>query len=172
MPTTKNSGTNHRSSNPQLIDTHEPNILPNNPVQKCKSFLGNKSHEETSLARLTAHDDQPDEHSRSSSSSSSTNQKNDLAIDPTLSSSNTFTHSKLIPNNDFDSHGSSIATKSSSENSGSARTGSDSDDEQHQAEKKPLLSTIKSSFNNYDDTPTIVVNRIIPSLKTSDIFFS
>ena len=101
----------------------------------------------------------------SSSSSASINPKTDLLISETLSQSNTFGHSKLISRNDFDSHGSSIATKSSSENSGSARTGSDSDDEHHQSVQK-LLSSQFSRENNYDDTPTIVVNdRIILSSK-------
>lgn len=96
----------------------------------------------------------------SSSSSASINPKTDLLTSETLSQPNTFGHSKLISRNDFDSHGSSIATKSSSENSGSARTGSDSDDEHHQSVQKLLSSQLsrEKSFNNYDDTPTIVVN--------------
>ena len=87
-------------------------------------------------------------HSRSSSSSSSTNNKNDLSINQTLSQSNSYEHSKLIPNNDFDSHGSSIATKSSSENSGSARTGSgsDSDDEHHHQQSGKNLFINNKSF--------------------------
>jgi hypothetical protein len=166
MPTTKTSSNINRSSNPQSIDMNESNQQ--SIIKKSKMSSINKSHEDASFGYFPGTDDNIRQHSRSSSSSSSTNQKNDLSINQTLSQSNTFEHSKLIANNDFDSHGSSIATKSSSENSGSARTGSgsDSDDEHHQSSKQSISSTMKSSqffrnksFNNYDDTPTIVLNE-------------
>ncbi len=172
MSATQNSRIHNRSSNPQTIDTNESNqqsIIQSNIIKKHKTSTTNKSHEDASFDYFSKTDDDIRQHSRSSSSSSSINNKNDLSINQTISQSNSFEHSKLIANNDFDSHGSSIATKSSSENSGSARTGSgsDSDDEhhRHQSGKKPS-STIKSSqlskdkFFNYDDTPTIVVNKI------------
>ncbi len=170
MPTTKTSSNINRSSNPQSIDMSESNQQ--SIIKKSKMSSINKSHEDASFGYFPGNDDNIRQHSRSSSSSSSTNQKNDLSINQTLSQSNTFEHSKLIANNDFDSHGSSIATKSSSENSGSARTGScsDSDDEHHQSSKQSISSTMKSSqffrnksFNNYDDTPTIVVKEKIDS---------
>jgi hypothetical protein len=166
MSATQNSSsTNNRSSITQSIDTNESNqqsIIQSNIIKKHKTSTRNKSHEDASFDYFSKNDDDNREHSRSSSSSSSTNNKNDLSINQTLSQSNSFGHSKLIPNNDFDSHGSSIATKSSSENSGSARTCSDSDDEHHhhQSGNKPNLSTINSSVFSKDNTPTIVVNKI------------
>jgi hypothetical protein len=155
MLTTKISSSKiNRSSNPQSIESNQQN----NIIKKTKTSSTNKSHEDASFGYFPGNDDNQRQHSRSSSSSSSTNQKNDLSINQI----NTFGHSKLIANNDFDSHGSSIATKSSSENSGSIRTGSgtDSDDEH----KPTISSNIKSSSSQffrdkYDDTPTIVLKK-------------
>jgi hypothetical protein len=155
MPTTKissSSNNTNRSSNPSSIDSNQQT----NIIKKSKT----KSHEDASFGYFPGNDDNQRQHSRSSSSSSSTNQKNDLSINQI----NTLGHSKLIANNDFDSHGSSIATKSSSENSGSARTasGTDSDDEH----KPSISSNLKPSQffrDKYDDTPTIVVNEIYVS---------
>jgi hypothetical protein len=187
MSATQTSSINNRSSIPQSIDANKLNqqgIIQSNISKKSKTSTTNKSHEEASFDYFFKNDDDPRQHSRSrSSSSSSTHNKSDLSINQILSQSNSCAHSKLIENNDFDSHGSSIATKSSSENSGSARTGSgsDSDDEHHhhhhhQCEKKPILSTIKSSLSskdksfNYDDTPTIVVNNIYSIIQYFKIF--
>ena len=94
----------------------------------------------------------------------SSNSNADLSIAQALTPLKSFEDSKLIANNDFDSHGSSIATKSSSENSGSARTGSasDSDDEHRKnimpSTKSSLLSRTQLISNN--DTTTILVNKI------------
>lgn len=129
------------SINQRFSDSNESNQQNTNTVKNC--------------------DDLTDLRTRSrSSSSSSINLKSDLLLSETFSQSNTFGHGKLLAKTDLDSHGSSIATKSSSENSGSARTGSDSDDEHQQSDRQILSSQYSrdKSFNNYDDTPTIVVN--------------
>jgi hypothetical protein len=169
MSATQNSSTNSRPSILQSNDTNESNQQ--NIIKKHKISTTNKSHEDASFDYFAKNDDDNNrQHSRSSSSSPTTNNKNELSINQILSQSNSYDgRSKLIPNNDIDSHGSSIATKSSSENSGSTRTAScsDSDDEhhRHQSEKKPISSTIKSYLSlkdkslNDDYTPTLVVNE-------------
>lgn len=135
------------------VTSNESSSLLNNIIKKSSTNSNiddlTGSHAETIRSRS------------SSSSSASNNPKNDLLMSETMNLANAFGHSKLISRNDFDSHGSSIATKSSSENSGSARTGSDSEDEHHQSTEKILSSqfTREKSFKNYDDTPTIVVNN-------------
>lgn len=70
------------------------------------------------------------------------------------SSNVTFEPSKLVPNNGYNSHGSSTTTKSSSDNSGSVRTGSgseideESDEEHtHTAKKTGIMSTNISQSN-------------------------
>lgn len=170
MSTTKTINTNSRTCLSQTNDIHSSNTNITN-LKKPKASIKNKSHEEASFDYFSKCIDDDQEPSRSSSSSPSSSTtinrssklnttKNDLSINQTK----TFEHSKLIPNNDFDSHGSSIATKSSSENSGSARTGSASDsDDDHR--KVPFLPTKKLSQSsktkslNNDDTPTIVVKK-------------
>lgn len=133
-------------------------------MKKPKKSLANQYHEEASLDYFFKKDEDDRQPSRSSSSSTTTSISK---IDSTQSQILPRERSKPIVNNDFDSHGSSIATKSSSENSGSVRTGSasDSDDERHsrQAKKielfsatKPTLLPTSKSFQN-DATPTIMV---------------
>ncbi|CAF3340293.1 unnamed protein product [Rotaria sp. Silwood2] len=175
MSTTKTSNINNRLTVLQSTDTNQSNIIQTNLLKKSKTSLKNKSHEEASFDYFSKmnEDDDDRKHSRSSSSSSPTttnrlitltNNKNDLSINQTYSQSKSYEHSKLIPNNDFDSHGSSIATKSSSENSGSTQNGSASDsDDEHR--KNTFLSTKTSStlsnskLLHNDDTPTIVLNK-------------
>ncbi|CAF3831561.1 unnamed protein product [Rotaria sordida] len=186
MSTTKTGNTTNRLTVSQSTDTNQSSITQPNVLKNHKTSIKNKSHEESNFDYFSKmnnnnnnnDDDNGDrQHSRSSSSSSSPkatitnrfttslNNKNDLSINQTFSQSKSYEHSKLIPNNDFDSHGSSIATKSSSENSGSTRNGSatDSDDEHRKntfqsTKKSSILSKPKSLHN--DDTPTIVLNKI------------
>ncbi|CAF3761458.1 unnamed protein product [Rotaria sp. Silwood1] len=183
MSTTKTSNTNNRLTVSQLTDTNQSNIKQTNELKKSRSSIKNKSHEEASFdyfSKMNNADDDDDDdnrqHLRSLSSSpitmittnrlitSSNTNKNDLSINQTYLKSKSYEHSKLIPNNDFDSHGSSIATKSSSENSGSTQNGSasDSDDEHRKqiypsTKKSSLLSNTKILHN--DDTPTIVLKK-------------
>ncbi|CAF3735883.1 unnamed protein product [Adineta steineri] len=201
LPTTKHSSINSRSSLSQSNDINDSNqqntTTQSNMIKNHKKSMENKSHEEATFGYFFKDGDDDDDNrkdSRSSSSSpiipfsNSSTKKNDSTIKQTLSHE----HSKLITNNDFDSHGSSIATKSSSENSGSTRTGSgsDSDDEHHhhhhQSHKGNSSSNTKSSlpsktkFFNNDDTPTVVLNTIsdnrpnqhdrISSLPTQDSY--
>ncbi|UJR22473.1 hypothetical protein I4U23_025527 [Adineta vaga] len=175
-PTTKisssSSNINNRSSLLQSNGINESNITPNSMMKKPKKSLENQYHEEASLDYFFKNDEDDRQPTRSSSSSSTTSFS-------TLSNTNNESiksqllpreYSKPIVNNDFDSHGSSIATKSSSENSGSARTGScsDSDDEHHlhsarkpdlfsKTKTKPTLLSATNLFNN-DATPTMVLN--------------
>lgn len=173
MSTTKTTSTTNRPSLPQSIDSNQSQT---NIIKKHKTSVKNKSHEEASFDYFSNPNEDDRQCSRSSSSSpqttiptvtnrfttSSTN-KTDLSMNHVFSQSKPFEHSKLISNHDFDSHGSSIATKSSSENSGSTRNGSasDSDDEHRKnlflsTKKSCTLSKVKSS--NKDGTPTLVVN--------------
>ena len=146
-----------------------------NPSNQQDISLNNimkSSSNSTNLEDLSGSHTDMGTRSRSSSSSSSINNPKS----ETFSQSNTFGHGKLLAKTDLDSHGSSIATKSSSENSGSARTGSDSDDEHHQSDRHILSSqySCEKSFNNYDDTPTIVVKHLSPILRKTiiNILFS
>lgn len=129
-------------------------------TRKHPKSLEDQYHEEASLDYFFKKDEDDRQQSRSSSSSPSSAAKPNAAHAP-KSTPSAREHSKLIANNHFDSHGSSVATKSSSENSGSARTGSgsDSDDEHHPlpAGKKPTVFSTNSLFKN-DATPTMVVS--------------
>ncbi|CAF3420665.1 unnamed protein product [Rotaria socialis] len=175
MSTSKTGNTNNQICVSQTTDTNQSNATQTNILKKQKSSTKNKSHEEASFDYFSKSTDDDRQQSRSSSSSPSTAttttrlitsaiNKNDLLDNQTYSKSKSFEHSKLIPNNDFDSHGSSVATKSSSENSGSTRNGSasDSDDEHRKTnflstKNSSQLSKTKSLHN--DDTPTIVLNK-------------
>ncbi|CAF2137153.1 unnamed protein product, partial [Rotaria magnacalcarata] len=175
MSTSKTGNPNNQICVSRTTDTNQSNATQINILKKQKSSTKNKSHEEASFDYFSKSTDDDRQQSRSSSSSPSTAattrlitsaiNKTDLLNNQTYSKSKSFEHSKLIPNNDFDSHGSSVATKSSSENSGSTRNGSASDsDDEHR--KTNFLSTKKNSSQlsktkslHNDDTPTIVLNK-------------
>ncbi|CAF1048006.1 unnamed protein product [Adineta ricciae] len=155
-PTAKPRSINARTSLSQSKDVHESHTNSNNAMKKQKKSLANQYHEEASLDYFFKKDEDDRQPSRSSSSSSSS-----TASIPMSSKAKTdSTQPQLLPRE--------RTTKSSSENSGSARTGSasDSDDERRSrllkktelfsATKPTLLSTSKS-FQN-DAIPTIMLN--------------
>ena len=170
---------------------------PNKKPTTSREAKKNKSHKEATFDyyqrdRVDEDDDDDDDdddekqRSRSSSSTncsttdSSSSSHSRLASGNTPSSASTehprqsasLSHGKSIYHQVFDSHGSSTATKYSSDNGGSIPMGSDSDDEHHLQSpptRKNLLSSTKNSplanplsskshMLHNDTTPTVVVS--------------
>ncbi|CAF3505310.1 unnamed protein product [Rotaria sp. Silwood1] len=82
-----------------------------------------------------------------------------------------YERSKYLPNNGYNSHGSSITTKSSSDNSGSIRTNSGTDNDEESDEEHYNNSTL--SNNSLSMTSSRTKDTSIKSLnKTNDIQYS
>ncbi|CAF3485326.1 unnamed protein product [Rotaria sordida] len=82
-----------------------------------------------------------------------------------------YERSKYLPNNGYNSHGSSVTTKSSSDNSGSIRTNSGTDNDEESDEEHYNNSTL--SNNQYSTTLPRTKDTSIKSLnKTHDIKYS
>ena len=86
-----------------------------------------------------------------------------------LSATSTYERSKCVSNNGYNSHGSSITTKSSSDNSGSVRTNSGSDNDEESDEEhynnstlaKPVRQLLLSSIRFALDLPSRLHRRIV-----------
>ncbi|CAF1531426.1 unnamed protein product, partial [Adineta steineri] len=85
-------------------------------------------------------------------------------LSQTYGTQSTNERSKYLPNNGYNSHGSSITTKSSSDNSGSIRTNSGSDNDE-ESDEEPY-TTNSTPLNDHHTTSSKTIN------KSNDIRYS